>query len=78
MLGPLPTLYRVIVSVCALLACVGLGAWLAFALPVPLLAGAGAGIGAGIGVVTVLLLTHDFAHHHAAPHHVRIRLPRHR
>lgn len=60
MLGPLPTLYRVIVSVCAVLACVGLGAWLAHTLPIPLVAGAGAGIGAGIGVVVVLLLTRDF------------------
>jgi hypothetical protein len=61
-LGPLPTLYRVVVSTCALLGCVGLGAWLAFTLPVPLLASAGAGIGAGIGVVVMLLLTHDFRH----------------
>lgn len=66
MLEPLPTLYRVIVSTCALLACVGLGAWLAFTLPVPLLATAGAGIGAGIGMVAVLLLTHDFRHHRAS------------
>lgn len=76
MLGPLPTLYRVIVSVCALLAFVGVGAWLAFTLPVPLLAGAGAGIGAGIGVVAVLLLVHDFHHHGATPH--RVRTARHR
>ena len=68
MLGPLPALYRIIVSVCALLACVGLGAWLAFTLPVPLLAGAGASIGAGIGVVVVLLLTNDFRDPGATPH----------
>ena len=78
MLGPLPAGYRIIVSVCALLACVGLGAWLASTLPVPLLAGVGASIGAGIGVVAVLLLTHDFRHHGAGPQRVRMRTPRHR
>jgi hypothetical protein len=76
-LGPLPTLYRVIVSVCALLAFVGLGAWLAVTLPVPLLASAGAGIGAGIGAVAVLLLVHDFEERGSA-HRVRLRTPRHR
>jgi uncharacterized membrane protein len=75
-LGPLPALYRIIVSACALLACVGLGAWLAFTLPLPLLAGVGASIGAGIGVVAVLLLTHDFRQG-GAPHRVRMRTPRH-
>ena len=77
MLGPLPTLYRVIVSACAFLACVGVGAWLANMLPGPLLAGAGAGIGAGIGAVAALLLTHRFPHQGAEPHHVRLRGPRH-
>lgn len=76
MLGPLPILYRVIVSVCALLAFIGLGAWLALALPVPL-AGAGAGIGAGIGVVAVLLLVHDFEQRGHADR-VQLRTPRHR
>lgn len=73
MLGPLPTLYRVIVSASALLACIGVGAWLANMLPGPLLAGAGAGIGAGCGAVAALLLTHQFGHHEAAPHRVRLR-----
>jgi hypothetical protein len=76
-LGPLPALYRIIVSVCVLLACVGLGAWLAYTLPVPLLAGAGASIGAGIGVVAVLLLTRDVGHPGGTPHRVRMRTPRH-
>ena len=60
MLGPLPTLYRVVVSTCALVVFVGVGAWLAETLPGPLLAGAGAGIGAGIGMVVALLLTRNF------------------
>jgi hypothetical protein len=61
-LGPLPTIYRIIVSVCALAACAGLGAWLTSRLPGSFLAPTGAGIGAAIGVVAVLLLLHDSDH----------------
>lgn len=75
MLGPLPPLYRMVVAVCALLAFVGLGAWLAVTLPIPLLASAGAGIGAGIGVIVVLLLVHD---PHRQPTAQRLRTSRHR
>ena len=79
MLGPLPTLYRVVVATCAVLACVGVGAWVAGTLPGPLLAGAGAGIGAGFGAVAALLLTHRFGHD-GTPHRVHLRghSPRHR
>lgn len=59
MLGPLPTLYRVIVCVCAFLAFVGLGVWLAWMLPDSGLASTGTSIGAGLGIVVVLLLLHD-------------------
>ena len=59
MLGPLPTLYRVIVCVCAFLAFVGLGVWLAWLLPDSALASTGTSIGAGLGIVVVLLLLHD-------------------
>lgn len=59
MLGPLPPLHRWVVCALALLACIGLGAWLAFTLPIPLLATAGAGIGAALGCVVVMLLLHD-------------------
>ena len=38
MLGPLPPLYRLIVSVLALLSFVGVGAWLAFTLPIAVVA----------------------------------------
>jgi hypothetical protein len=58
-LGPLPTLHRVVVGALTLLACAGLGAWLAFKLPVPLLVPGGAVVGASLGVLaTVLLLAH--------------------
>lgn len=76
MLGPLPTIYRVLVTVSAVLAFMGLGAWLSYMLPGPFLAPAGAGIGAGIGVVAVLLLLHDFEHQHQE-RPVRARSPRH-
>ncbi len=61
MLGPLPMIYRWIVGALALLACVGVGAWLAFALPVPLLAPAGAAIGGALGVLVVVALLHGAA-----------------
>ncbi len=59
MLGPLPPLYRWIVSVLALAACVGVGAWLAWTLPVPVLAPAGAIVGAALGALVVRLLLQD-------------------
>jgi hypothetical protein len=58
-LGPLPPLYRWIVCLLALVACIGVGAWLAFTLPVPLIATTGAAIGAALGVVLVTLVLHD-------------------
>ena len=59
MLGPLPPLHRWVVCVLALLACVGVGAWLAWTLPGPLLAPAGAVLGAVPGLVLVARLLHD-------------------
>ena len=59
MLGPLPPLYRWVVAVCALTAFVGLGAWAAYYLPVPLLVQGGAVVGAVVGTLVVLLLVHD-------------------
>ncbi len=77
MLGPLPPIYRVIVSVCTLLSFWGLGAWLSYLLPETQLAEVGTGIGLGLGVVAVLLLVHDPTHGrgHRAP--IRHRGPRH-
>ncbi len=59
MLGPLPPLYRWIVCVLALVASIGVGAWLAFTLPIPFIATSGAVIGAVLGVVLVMLVLHD-------------------
>ena len=80
MLGPLPAIYRVVVSVCALLAFIGLGVWVSYLLPESFVAPMGAGVGAGIGAVVVLLLLTDFEHRrpgHRAPNRVRIRSHRH-
>ena len=74
MLGPLPTIYRIVVIACALVVCVGVGAWLAATLPGPRLAGRGAMLGAGFGALLAMLLVHDFRHQHAgAPVRVRTR-----
>jgi hypothetical protein len=72
-LGPLPPFYRIVVSLCALLACVGIGAWLAYVLPVTAVASTGAGIGLGIGAIVVILLLHDFDDRGGHPHRVRVR-----
>lgn len=72
MLGPLPKLYRVVVSVAALLVFVVGGAWAAFVLPYPVLVSAGASIGLGIGAVCAYLLVHPSGTS-AQPHEVRRR-----
>lgn len=59
MLGPLPPLYRIVVSVLALLAFVGVGAWLAFTLPVEAIPPAGAMVGAMLGAAVVLAMLHE-------------------
>ncbi len=73
MLGPLPRLHRWIVCVLALVTCIGVGAWLAFTLPIPVLAGSGAAVGAALGVVVVLLLLHDDESHARGTHARRLR-----
>ena len=78
MLGPLPTLYRVVVALCALAAFVGVGAWLAARLPVDAVASTGAGIGLGIGAVAVLLLLRDTEHHDGHRERVRVHSRSHR
>lgn len=78
MLGPLPKVYRVVVSVCALVAFVGLGAWIGYFLPVAAVAGTGAGVGAAVGMLAVMLLLHDFDARHPRAHRVHARNHRHR
>lgn len=59
MLGPLPPLYRWVVGVLGVAVCAGLGAWLAWTLPVQLLVQTGAVIGAALGGVLVGLVLRD-------------------
>ncbi len=75
MLGPLPTLYRVVVCVFAFLTFVGVGVWLAWLLPDSSIASIGASLGAGLGIVAVLLLLHD-GRDPDHPGRVRVRAPR--
>ncbi|MFP5252776.1 MAG: hypothetical protein ACLGH4_03155 [Actinomycetes bacterium] len=75
MLGPLPTIHRVVVCVFAFLAFVGLGVWLAWLMPESTLASAGTSVGAGLGIVVVLLLLRD-NRDHRGPSHARVRTPR--
>jgi hypothetical protein len=74
-LGPLPTFYRVVVSVCALLSFVGIGAWLGFLMPDTFVASVGTGLGLGLGVIAVLLLLDDRQDH--GSHGLRVRSHRH-
>jgi hypothetical protein len=75
-LGPLPPIYRVIVSVCTLLSFAGLGAWISYLLPDTQVAEIGTGIGLGLGVVAVLLLVHDSTNERGRRAAVRHRTPR--
>jgi hypothetical protein len=59
-LGPLPRLYSILVSVVAVAVFVFLGAWAAVILPVRTVVLLGAGIGAGLGTVAAFLVLHDF------------------
>jgi hypothetical protein len=58
-LGPLPPLHRWVVSVLALVACIGTGAWLTRTLPVSLVIAEGAAAGAALGLVVVAMLLHE-------------------
>jgi hypothetical protein len=77
-LGPLPTLYKVVVCACALLSFVGLGVWFQHLMPDSLVASAGIGAGLGLGVVVVLLLLNDTTPHNGRRAHARARTPHHR
>ncbi|MGZ4437167.1 MAG: hypothetical protein ACXVYY_20240 [Oryzihumus sp.] len=59
MLGPLPTKYRLVVTLCALVAFMGLGAWVAYTLDLPVVVGVGAEIGAALGAIAAAVLVHQ-------------------
>ena len=66
MLGPLPRLYRVIVSVVAIAVFAAGGAWAAYALPYPFLLSVGAGVGLALGGLCTFFLLHEFHSAHSA------------
>jgi hypothetical protein len=71
-LGPLPRLYRIVVSVVAIMVFAAGGAWAAYTLPYPFLLSVGAGIGLAVGGVCTFVLLHDFHRAHSAqPSRVR-------
>ena len=72
MLGPLPTFYRVVVSVCAILSFAGIGAWLGYVTPEALPAGLGTGVGLGLGAVAAMLLLRE-PPRRPAGHRLRVR-----
>lgn len=59
MLGPLPKLYRVAVSLAAVAVFAAAGAWVALMSPYPVLLSAGAGVGLAVGAICAHLLLHD-------------------
>jgi hypothetical protein len=71
-LGPLPPLYRLIVTVCALSACLGLGAWMSMVLTSPLLAGAAVSVGGALGVLALVVLLRE----PPQPHRRAVRIDR--
>ena len=58
MLGPLPKLYRVLVTLTALVLFVGAGSWSAFKLSYPVPGTMGLGLGLAVGAVISYLLLH--------------------
>jgi hypothetical protein len=70
-LGPLPSLYRLLVVGVALVVGVCSGAWIALFTPLQVAALAGTLVGAVAGVLAGYALVHDFSH--ARPHRVRRR-----
>jgi hypothetical protein len=58
-LGPLPKLYRVIVTLTALVVCAAGGAWAELALAYPRMSAAGAACGLAVGAVGAYLMLHQ-------------------
>ncbi|HET6699390.1 MAG TPA: hypothetical protein VFG88_09900 [Nocardioidaceae bacterium] len=79
MLGPLPRIYRYIVSAIAVAVFMAGGAWAAYVLPSPILLRAGAGVGLAVGGLAAFALLHQFrAAPLARPAHVPARRPHRR
>ncbi|GAA5137357.1 hypothetical protein GCM10023339_77630 [Alloalcanivorax gelatiniphagus] len=71
MLGPLPTLHRLVLVAGALVVCIGLGLWFGAMPEVPLNLRVGLLAGAAAGAAAAFVLVHDF--HHRQPGGARAR-----
>lgn len=69
MLGPLPKLYRLLVSVTVVALFVGAGTWVAVVLPPSVLVSYGVSAGLVVGGACAFLLVHE-SRHAPAPHRV--------
>ena len=73
MFGPLPTLYRFVLVVAALVVCAGIGLWLGVVPQVPLNLRVGLLVGTAAGAAAAFALVHDFHHRQARPARARRR-----
>lgn len=71
MLGPLPTLHRLVITVAALVVCAGIGFWFGAMPETPLDLAAGLLAGTAAGVATAFVLVHDS--HERRSRHARSR-----
>ncbi|MGZ4446236.1 MAG: hypothetical protein ACXVWZ_08440 [Nocardioides sp.] len=72
MLGPLPSLHRMLLLTTVLVVGIASGAWIAHFTALPVAASAGAAVGALAGALLGYLLVHDWSHR-PRPVHVRRR-----
>ena len=67
MLGPLPTLHRLVLVTVALVVCVGIGLWFGAVPEVPLTLRVGLIVGAAAGAAAAFVLVHDFHEQQTRP-----------
>ena len=72
-LGRLPSKYRLTIWVAGLLTFAGVGAWLAWTTPLPLMWSSGALVGAALGVVVVAGYLHLLEQHPDQQHPADLR-----
>ena len=71
MIGPLPTLHRVVLVIAALLVCAGLGLWAGLVSEIPVGVSDGVLGGCAVGLAAAVLLVHDFHRRSVQPARAR-------